>query len=111
MRGHGHRRIPLKSVRGLAIFGLRANRALLSCAHVAPRDISILRFGVHNPGFHRVDSCIETIAAVNYGPIFVRDAVSRRGLARSTPASVILQTAADHVRLLVVDRDLIELPD
>ncbi len=76
-----------------------------------PVDVAILRFGVHNPRLHGIDRRVESIAAVNHVPVFVGDAVARQGLARPAPASVVLQSAANVIGLLVVQRNFVKLPD
>src|SRR5881275_3019035 len=74
VRGDGHRGIPLETVMGFARFGFRHNRALLPGAHVAPRDVPVLGFGVNNPRLDIVDRRVKTVAAVNHLPIFIHNA-------------------------------------
>ena len=48
---------------------------------------------------------------MNHLPVFIHDAVARQRLARPAPTPVVLQAAADVIRLLVVEADFVELSD
>src|SRR5439155_10518572 len=102
---------PREAVVGLSCVGLRPDRTLLSSAHDTAVDVAVLRFGVDNPRLDIVDGCVEAVAAVNHLPIIIHDAVARERLAWPAPTAVVLQTAADVVRLFVVERYFVELSD
>ncbi len=107
--GNRNRRIPLEAVVRLAQLGFRLDRTLLSGAHVSPRQVAVLRLGVHNPRLDVVDLGVEPVSAVNHRPVFVGDSIARSGLARPAPASVVLQSATNVVRLFIVQADFIKL--
>src|SRR5207302_8497308 len=72
---------------------------------------TVLRFRVDNPGLDVVNRGVETIAAVNHLPVLIDDAVAGESHARAAPAAVVLQSSADVIRRLVVERTFIELSD
>src|SRR5258708_27636398 len=111
MRGTRHGRIPLEAVMRLAILRLRGYRALLRGSEIAPVNVAILRFGIHDPWLDGIDRRVKSVAAVNHAPIFIGDAIARQRLARPAPAPVVLQAAANVVGLLVIQGNLVKLAD
>src|SRR5258708_21279916 len=111
MRGTRHGRIPLEAVMRLAILRLRGYRALLRGSQIAPVNVAILRFGIHDPWLDGIDSRVKSVATGNHVPIFIGDAVARQRLARPPPAPVVLQAAAKLVGLLVLPGNLVKLAD
>src|SRR5438477_3831215 len=89
----------------------RLNAAFLRSAQTPTRQMPILRLRVHSPRLHVIDLRVKTIPAMNQRPIFVDDSVARIGGAGPAPASVVLQPAANVVRLLVIQSDFIKLAD
>src|SRR5437763_14317067 len=71
--------------------------------------MSVLRCRGHHPRLHGINRRVKTVPAMDDRPVFIGDAIPCEHLARPAPASVVLQTAADHVRLLIVDGNLVEL--
>src|ERR1700693_5949032 len=94
-----------------AQLGLRHDGALLPGAEVPAVDVPVLPLGVQDPRFDRINLHVKSVGVVNHGPVFVGNAVARQRLARSTPASVVLQSAADVIGLLTVQTNLVKLPD
>src|SRR5438477_9397445 len=89
----------------------RLNAALLRSAQIPTRKMPILRLRVHSPRLDVVDLRVKTVPAMNQRPIFVDDPIARIGRTRAAPASVILQPAANVIRLLVIQSDFIKLAD
>src|SRR5258708_5744995 len=111
MRGTRHGRIPLEAVMRLAILRLRGYRALLRGSQIAPVNVAILRFGIHDPWLDGIASRVKSVATVNHVPIFIGDAVARQRLARPAPAPAVLQAAANGVRLLRLHGHLVKVGD
>ncbi len=80
-------------------------------AKVAADEVAVLRFGVDNVRFLRIDLRVEAIAALHGEPFGVRDAGKIERRAGSTPGVVVLQSAANLVGLRVVESDFVELTD
>ncbi len=95
----------------LAVFRFRRYRALLRGSQIAPVNVAVLRFRVHDPRFEGIDRRVKSVAAVNHKPIFIGDAVACQRLARPAPASVVLQSAANVIGLFVVEANFIKLAD
>src|SRR5438094_1229228 len=109
--GNRHGRVPLEAIVRLSDFGFRPDRPLLSGAHVAAIDVTVLRFGVDDPRLHVVYGRIKSVPTVNHLPIFIHDAVASKRLAWPAPTAVVLQAAADVVGLFIVERHFVKLPD
>ena len=109
--GNRHGRVPLEAIVRLSGFGFRPDRPLLSGAHVAAIDVTVLGLGIDDPRLDIVDGCIKAVAAVNHLPVIIHDAVASKGLARPAPTAVVLQAAADVIWLFVVERHFVELTD
>ena len=73
--------------------------------------VAILRLRVEDRPVRLIVLGVEAVAAANPEPVGVEDAVAAARRARSAPAAVVLQAAADVVRLPHVGADRVELPD
>ncbi len=112
VRRNDERRIPLEAVarRGVAVFQ-RADGFRFAGLQVAARKIAILGFRVDDVRVGGVDARVEAVAALHGDPILVADAGGLKAGAGTAPRIVVLQAAADVIRLLEVVRDLVELSD
>src|SRR5579859_6599921 len=78
VRRNRHWRIPLKTVVRLACLGFRHDLPLLSGVRVAPRNMSVLRFGINYPRLDVIDLRVEPVAARHQRPILIRNPVTRQ---------------------------------
>src|SRR3954466_10495265 len=84
--------------------------AVLSAgAQIAPMGGAILRLRVRDRPVGLIVLSVEAVAAADAIPIRIEDAVAAARRARTAPAAVVLQAAADVVRLAQVGADRIEL--
>src|SRR5262245_30190787 len=103
----------------------RADRDAAARFQIETLDITVLRFGVDRRVIGRVDLRIKTVASADAVPVGVDDAATTPAtaaatattaaaaasarLARAAPTAVILQSAANVVRLSHVHGDRVEL--
>ena len=110
--GNDHRRIPLETVaRRLVILFERTDGARFSGAKVAAQQVAILGFGVNDIGVGWIHLRVEAVAPAYGDPFVVRDAARHSGGAGATPRIIVLQAAAQVIRLLHVVSDLVILAD
>src|SRR6185369_1098665 len=86
-------------------------------AQVEPGHVSVLRFRVNDVVVSWIDLRVKSVTAARPEPIGVRDAGTAAAaeatttascLARAAPRTVVLQSAANVIRLTHVNRDCIE---
>ena len=103
------RRVPIEAVGGLALPGLSPDRCALAGLHVTPTHVAVLARPIDEIRIIRVDAAHESIAAADAEPVFVNGTAAAERQGRTTPGSVVLQTAVDVVRIFGCNRDVIEL--
>src|SRR5207248_5638907 len=89
----------------------RRDRLALERREVDAIGAAVLRFNDYRARVGGIDTCVEPVAAADVESLLVRDAGARARRARNAPVPVVLQAAADRVRVLHVRSDLVELPD
>ena len=72
---------------------------------------AVLRLDDRGARVGRIEPRVEAVAAADVEAVAVRDAGAVARGARHAPVAVVLQAAADHVRVLHVGADLVELAD
>ena len=98
-----NRRVPIEPVLLLARRRLRLDRSLLAGFHFQARDKTLLRLDIHDRRVSRVHDRVETIAATDAIPVVVGDAFGVQRAARPRPTAVVLQSAVNPERFLVID--------
>ena len=95
--------------RGADDFRVWMDTAHAARGRVGQHEVATLGVRVDKvrPARHRHG--VEAVAAAHGEPVVFQDAGRVKRVARAAPVAIILQAAADPVRVLVVDVDLIEL--
>src|SRR5207249_3883 len=70
---------------------------------------AVLNFEVDQVRVIRIDAADEAVAAADADPVFVDRPAAAQAMAGPSPTAIVLQTAIDPVRLLVVHAAVIEL--
>src|SRR5262249_38853927 len=93
----------------LLIVGLGLNIAPFVSVTIYPTDITTLVFSIDIIGIARIGEGKESVAIPHVFPSRVSDAPRILGIAN--PAAVVLQSAVDVIRIVVIDTDVIKLRD
>ncbi len=109
--GNDQRGGPIPAVAGLrTVLGLhRAHGLAFHVLQVQPRGGAVLR--THQDGTIVLEDGLHAIAAADIESVLKGNTIGHFRGAGGTPVPVVLQAAADQIRLAIVDRDVIELPD
>src|SRR5690606_3365257 len=89
----------------------RTDRPAVTTAKVDAVRVAVLGFRIDHQRVGGILGGVEAIATADTEPVVVEDPDVVPDGARAAPAAVVLQAAADVVRLLHVGADRIELPD
>ncbi len=131
MRRDHHGRVPVETVlahlwvgvvRGREFFlpdrplveleaGCGLNRSPFTRLSIEPSYGSVLGLRVHDRRIGRVDADVEAVAAPRVLPICVADPLTIERVRGTAPTPVVLESATDPIRILVIESDLVELRD
>ena len=89
--------------------GIRVDHLLRARATIGHINHAALRIGVDDPRPFEIGHSRKTVAAAHVVPVAHHHAGRAERIGRAAPRAVVLQTAADVVRLLIVVVDVIEL--
>src|SRR5205085_541148 len=119
------RRVPVEAEHRRPLLRRGTNGLALARREIDALRLAALRLGIDDGRVRRIDRRPESVAAFDEDPIGVGDA--RRALRiaaaatasaalpvrlrRAAPRSVVLQTAADRVRLVHAETDVVELAE
>ena len=106
---HVDRRVPVKAQFLFVIVGIRGDASSFQRMSVHAANRAALRFGVDVVGVGWILERPKSIAAINVLPLRVGNAARVGGIAY--PCAVVLQTAVDVIRILIIDAHMVELRD
>src|SRR5262249_28201137 len=112
--GHDDRRVPVPALALAAFQPLRRqrrDRLPLERREIDTVRAPFLRLDEGDARIDGIDPCVEAVAAADVEAVEVRDAGPQPCCARHAPMAVVLQAAADDVRMLHAGADLVELAD
>ena len=112
MRAHEDRRVPVPSLRRIALGGHRTDAERLVAAAIGAIEVPLLRHHVGDVRVARVEGDTVSVGAHRDVPVLVADAVAIEGARGAVHRAQVLRAAEDVVEgLAIAERDLVELRD